>query len=189
MNIAIYCGSSLGNNKIYEEQTKVLAQKLAEKNLNIVYGGSLQGLMGVISNESLKHNNTVTGVITYDLVSKELENPNITKIHKVNTMDERKQMMEDLADAFIALPGGYGTFEEIFDVISSTQIGYHQKPCAFFNINGYYDKLIDFLKNCVHEGFIKKDFVDMLIVSDDVDEIIEKILTYKAPKNKWENRI
>ena len=101
-------------------------------------------------------------------------------------MNKRKEMMEDLSDAFITIPGGYGTFEEIFSVISATQLGHHQKPCAFYNINGYYDKLIDFLKNCSKEGFIAESFVDMLIVSDDIDEIIEKIETYKAPKNKWE---
>ncbi|BAK73808.1 MAG: TIGR00730 family Rossman fold protein [Arcobacter sp.] len=187
MNIAIYCGSSFGNNKIYEEQTKVLAQKLALKNLNIVYGGSLQGLMGIVSNESIRYKNVVIGVITYDLVDKEIENKNITKIYKVNTINQRKEKMEELSDAFITLPGGYGTFEEIFEVLSSTQIGYHKKPCAFYNINGYYDKLIDFLNNCVKEGFIKKDYVDMLIVSDDIDEIIERIINYKAPKNKWQN--
>ena len=186
MNIAIYCGSSFGNKKIYEESTKLLAQKLAEKDFKIVYGGSLQGLMGIISNESLKLNNSVTGVITHDLVSKEIENTNITKIYKVDTMNQRKEMMEDLSDAFITIPGGYGTFEEIFSVISAAQLGHHQKPCAFYNINGYYDKLIDFLKNCSKEGFIAESFVDMLIVSDDIDEIIEKIETYKAPKNKWE---
>ena len=186
MNVAIYCGSSLGNNKIYEESTKLLAQKLVQKDFKIVYGGSLQGLMGIISNESLKLNNSVTGVITHDLVSKELENTNITKIYKVDTMNQRKEMMEDLSDAFITIPGGYGTFEEIFSVISAAQLGHHQKPCAFYNINGYYDKLIDFLKNCSKEGFIAESFVDMLIVSDDIDEIIEKIETYKAPKNKWE---
>uniref|UniRef100_UPI004047AC9C LOG family protein n=1 Tax=Aliarcobacter sp. TaxID=2321116 RepID=UPI004047AC9C len=187
MNVAIYCGSAFGNDKIYEEATKVLAQKLALKNLNIVYGGSLQGLMGVISNESLRHNNTVTGVITYDLVSKEIENKNITKIYKVETMNQRKEKMAELSDAFIAIPGGYGTLEELFDILSSTQIGYHQKPCAFYNVNGYYDKLIAFLENCVKEGFIGKAYVDMLIVSDDADEIIKKILEYKAPKSKWEN--
>lgn len=185
MNIAIYCGSSFGNNKIYEESTKLAAQKLAAQKLNIVYGGSLQGLMGVFSNESLKYGNYVTGVITYDLVSKEIENTNISKIYKVDTMNQRKEKMEELSDAFIALPGGYGTFEEVFDVISSAQIGYHKKPVAFFNVNGYYDKLMEFLKNCVNEGFMKKDYVDMLIVSDDIDEIIKKILTYKAPKDKW----
>ena len=187
MNVAIYCGSSFGNDKIYEEQTKVLAQKLALKKLNIVYGGSLQGLMGIVSNESLKCNNSVTGVITFDLINKELENKNLTKIYRVNNMDERKAKMEELSDAFIAMPGGYGTFDEIFDVITATQIGYHKKPCAFFNINGYYDKLLDFLRNCVNEGFIKKEYVDMLIVSDNIDEIIEKILNYNAPKDKWQN--
>ena len=186
MNVAIYCGSSFGNDKIYEESTKLLAQKLANKDFKIVYGGSLQGLMGIISNESLKFNNTVTGVITHDLINKEIENKNITKIYKVETINQRKEKMEELSDAFIAMPGGYGTFDEIFEVISSAQIGYHKKPCAFFNINGYYDHLMSFLRNCVKEGFIKESFVEMLIVSDDVDELIEKILSYKAPKNKWE---
>lgn len=185
MNVAIYCGSSFGNNKIYEETTKLLAQKLAQKKINIVYGGSLQGLMGVISNESLRLNNKVIGVITHDLVSKEIENKNITQIYRVDTMNQRKEKMAELADAFIAIPGGYGTLEEIFDVITSAQIGYHKKPCAFLNTNGYYDKLIEFLKNSVKEGFIAKDYVDMLIVSDDIDEILEKISTYKAPKDKW----
>lgn len=185
MNVAIYCGSSFGNNKIYEETTKLLAQKLALKKINIVYGGSLQGLMGVISNESLRLNNKVIGVITHDLVSKEIENKNITQIYRVDTMNQRKEKMAELADAFIAIPGGYGTLEEIFDVITSAQIGYHKKPCAFLNINGYYDKLLEFLKNSVKEGFIAKDYVDMLIVSDNIDEILEKISTYKAPKDKW----
>lgn len=186
MNIAIYCGSAFGSSEIYEKATKDLAQKLAQKNINIVYGGSKQGLMGIISNESLNLKNFVTGVITYDLASKELENENISKIYKVDTVNQRKEKMAELSDAFIAMPGGYGTFDEIFDVITSAQIGYHKKPCAFYNINGYYDKLIDFLKNCVKEGFIKENFVNMLIVSDNPDEIIEKISSYKAPKNKWE---
>jgi hypothetical protein len=186
MNVAIYCGSSFGNDKIYEESTKLLAQKLAQKDLNIVYGGSVQGLMGIISNESLKFNNKVTGVITYHLKDKEIENKNISEIYTVETINQRKEKMEELADAFIAIPGGYGTFEEIFDVISAAQIGYHKKPCAFLNINGYYDHLVKFLENCAKEGFINKTYVDMLIVSEDIDEIIEKILTYKAPKAKWE---
>ena len=186
MNIAIYCGSSFGNDEIYEKSTKILAKKLAMKKYNIVYGGSLQGLMGIISNESLKYNNMVIGVITYDLVSKEIENKNITKIYKVETMNQRKEKMEELADAFITIPGGYGTFEEIFSVISAAQLGYHQKPCAFYNINGYYNKLIDFLKNCAKEGFIREDFVDLLIVSNDIDEIIHKIETYKSTKSKWQ---
>ncbi|MDX4035944.1 LOG family protein [Aliarcobacter skirrowii] len=187
MNIAIYCGSAFGNSKIYEEKTIQLAQKLAKESINIVYGGSKQGLMGVISNESLKLKNKVIGVITYDLVDKELENTSITQIYKVDSMKERKAKMEELSDAFIALPGGYGTFEEIIDVIASAQIGYHKKPCAFLNVNGYYDKLIEFFYSCSENGFMNRRFIDMLIVSDDIDYIIEKIKNYEAPKAKWEN--
>ena len=186
MTVAVYCGSAFGNNEIYQETAKLLAQKLALEKIAIVYGGSVQGLMGIISNESMNLGNSVTGVITYDLSNKEIENKNISKIYKVNTINERKEKMEDLADAFIVLSGGYGTFEEIFEVLSNAQIGYHKKPCAFLNVNGYYDYLIKFLQNCVNEKFIKKDYVDMLIVSDNINEIIEKILTYKAPKGKWE---
>jgi uncharacterized protein (TIGR00730 family) len=186
MNIAIYCGSSFGNNKVYEEKAKELAQKLANNNFNIVYGGSKQGLMGVVSNESLRVGNSVIGVITYDLSSKELENTNITKIYKVDTMSQRKAKMEELSSAFIALPGAYGTFEEIVDVIASAQIGYHKKPCAFLNIGGFYNKLIEFFYQSSENGFMDRRFVDMLIISDDIDEIIEKIKNYEAPKAKWD---
>ncbi len=186
MNVAIYCGSSFGNKEIYKEKTIELAKKLAKNGFSIVYGGSKQGLMGIISNESIKHNNTVTGVITYDLVNKELENTAISKIYKVDSMKERKAKMEELSSAFITLPGAYGTFEEIIDVIASAQIGLHKKPCAFVNIDGYYDKLIEFFYESAKNGFMDKRFVDMLIVSDDIDEIIEKIKNYEPPKSKWE---
>lgn len=186
MNVAIYCGSSFGNDKIYEEQTKLLAYTLSKNCMNIVYGGSIQGLMGIISNESLKHNNKVIGVITYDLANKEIENKNISQIIKVETIRQRKEKMEELSDVFIALPGGFGTFEEIFEILSYAQIGYHKKPCAFLNINGYYDHLLKFLQNCQIEGFIDKRFIDMIIVSNDIEIIIEKIKNYQAPKAKWE---
>jgi len=186
MNLAIYCGSLLGNSDIYKKEAINLAQKLSKHNIGIVYGGSKQGIMGIISNESLKLNNQVIGVITFDLASKELENENLSTIFKVETINQRKAKMEELSDGFIAFPGGYGTFDEIFDVISSAQIGYHKKPCAFLNINGYYDKLLEFLQNCANEGFIKQEYIDMLIVSDNIDYLLEKILTYKAPRTKWE---
>lgn len=187
MKVAIYCGSSIGNNKIYEEKAIELAEKLALNGISIVYGGSKQGLMGIISNYSLEFENEVIGVITHDLSSKELENERLSKIIKVDTLNQRKEKMESLSDAFIALPGGYGTFDEMFEVVTTAHIGYHQKPCVFYNINGYYDKLLEFLQNCSDEGFIGQKFVDMLIVSSDVDEIILKIKNYKAPKSKWES--
>lgn len=186
MNAAIYCGSANVEDKIYEIKAKELIKKLANENYNIVYGGSKQGLMGAISNEALKCGAKVYGVITHDLASKELENKNITQIYKVDTISQRKAKMVELSDIFIALAGGYGTFDELLDVISSIQIGYLQKPCVLFNTNGYYDKLLEFFYDCSKIGYINKDFVDMLIVSDDIDYIFSKLKEYKAPKSKWD---
>lgn len=187
MKIAIYCGSSFGNNEIYSKKAIEVAKALAKHKLDMVYGGSVSGLMGIISNEALKNGVKVTGVITHTLESKEISNKNLKELYKVNMIRERKALMESLSDAFIAMPGGYGTFEEIFEVISNTQMGEHKKPCAFYNINGYYDKLLQFLYSCSKEGFFHKKYVDMLIVSDNIEEIIEKIKQYKAPNAKWES--
>lgn len=185
MNIAIYCGSAFGNEPIYTEKAKDLIKEFTKQNINIVYGGSKSGLMGVISNEAIKQGLEVTGVITNDLALKEIENDKITKIHRVDNIKDRKQLMEDLSQAYIALPGGFGTLDEIFEILTLVQIGEYNKPCAFYNINGYYDKLIEFLESCQKQGFIHKRFIDMIIVSDDAKEIIKKIQNYQGPKNKW----
>jgi len=185
MNIAVYCGSSLGKNKTYENSCKKLIKEFSQNNFNIVYGGSQSGLMGTISNEAIKLNMEVIGVITQDLADKERENKNISKIFKVENIKQRKNKMEELSDGFIALPGGFGTFDEIFEVLTLNQIGEYIKPCAFFNVNGFYDKLIEFLYNSSEEGFIEKRFVEMIIISDDEKEIVEKLQNYKGPKNKW----
>ncbi len=187
MNIAIYCGSSFGNKQIYQEKALEIAKALKKYKFNMVYGGSIAGIMGIVSNEALKLGLEVTGVITYNLEDKEIANKNLKTLYKVETMRERKAMMEKLSDAFIALPGGYGTFEEIFEIMSNTQIGMHNKPCAFYNVNGYYNNLIMFLQNCVDEGFLTKRHFDMLIFSDDIDEIFQKIINYIPPKSKWED--
>ncbi|MFA7084151.1 MAG: TIGR00730 family Rossman fold protein [Arcobacteraceae bacterium] len=186
MNIAIYCGSAFGNDYNYENSAKELAQELFKRDMNVVYGGSTQGLMGVISNESMRLGTKVTGVIPYSLINKEILSEEITEIHKVHTMSERKIKMEELSDAFISMPGGYGTFDEMFEVISLGQLGHHSKPCAFYNINGYYDKLMEFLYHSSESGFIDKRFVDMIIVSDNPVELLDKIQNYTPVKNKWE---
>ncbi|RXJ88181.1 TIGR00730 family Rossman fold protein [Arcobacter sp. CECT 8985] len=186
MNIAIYCGSRLGKNLKYQDEAVKLINTLDKYNFSIVYGGSISGLMGTISNQALKNHMNITGVITYDLINKELANTNLSKLYKVETIRERKALMEKLSNAFIAMPGGYGTFEEIFEVISNAQIGYHNKPCVFYNVNGYYDNLIKFLQNCTNEDFINKRFIDMLIISDNPNEICQKILNYTPVKSKWE---
>lgn len=186
MNIAIYCGSSLGDHENFSNATKQLANEIAQRSMSIVYGGSSQGLMGIISNEALRLGVSVTGVIPYSLIEKEIENRAITHTHRVQSMSERKNKMEELADAFIALPGGYGTFDEIFEVLSELQLGKHNKPCAFYNINGYYDKLMEFLYACVDNGFMKKRFVDMIIVSDDPKILIDGLQAFQPIKSKWE---
>lgn len=186
MKVAIYCGSKKGSNKIYEQKALQLINTFKQYSFSLVYGGSVSGLMGTISNQAIKNNLQVTGVITYDLIKKELANEKLNELYKVNTIRERKALMEELSDAFIAMPGGYGTFEEIFEVISNAQIGYHKKPCAFYNVNGYYDNLVNFLNTCVNENFIDKRFIDMLIISDDPEEICKRILNYKPVKAKWE---
>ncbi len=186
MNIAIYCGSNYGNDKIYIKSAKEVIGFLAKKEVNIVYGGSNSGLMSIISNEALSLGMNVTGVITHKLALKELENLNLTEIYKVNNIRERKAKMEELSDAFIALPGGFGTLEEISEVFTSIQIGTHTKPCALYNLNGYYDKLIDFLQNCINEGFLQQEHLDAVIISDDIRYIYQAFENYNAPKSKWE---
>merc|ERR1711916_213021 len=109
-----------------------------------------------------------------------------TELHTLANIRERKAKMSEIADAFIAMPGGYGTFEEIFEMLTEHQIGYHKKPCAFYNVNGYYDKLIEFLDDSVENGFIERRHKEMLIVSDDIEEIITSIKNYQPPKAKWE---
>jgi len=185
MNIAVYCGSSFGENKIYEESCKRLIKEFANNNFSIVYGGSKSGLMGTISNTAIALNMNVTGVITENLALKEIENKNITKTYKVNDIKQRKHKMEELSDGFIALPGGFGTLDEIFEVLTLNQIGEHVKPCAFYNVNGFFDKLIEFLEFSSEEGFIDKRFIEMIIISDDEKEIVKNFKNYQAPKNKW----
>lgn len=186
VNIAIYCGSTFGNSDIYKNEAIKVAKTFAKYNFNMVYGGSLAGTMGIISNEALKNSVKVYGVITYDLEHKEIANKNITKLYKVPSMRSRKKKMEELSDAFIAMPGGFGTLEEIFEVLTNAQIGYHKKPIAFYNVDGYYNQLFEFLDSCVQNGFIQKPHLDMIILSDDIEEIFLKIKEYQAPKGKWE---
>ncbi len=186
MNIAIYCGSNFGKNEIYKKEAINMIDYIASKKYGIVYGGSKSGLMGVISNRALEKDIEVFGVIPHYLADKEIENDKLKNIYKVNDIRERKAKMEKLADAFIAYPGGYGTLEEISEILTTIQIGSSNKPCAFFNLNGYYDKLIEFLQKACDEGFLLKEHLDCLIISDNIKEIIEAFENYKAPLSKWE---
>jgi len=186
MNIAIYCGSSFGKNPLYRQKSEELIEYLSKKDVSIVYGGSKSGLMGLISEKAIKLNMKVFGVITYSLTTKEIENTNITKLEKVATIRERKERMEELSDAFIAIPGGFGTLEEISEIFTAIQIGRTLKPCALYNVNGYFNKLIEYLTFCKDEGFLMEEHLNSLIVSDDIDYIYKKFKNHKPPKSKWQ---
>ncbi|MGM0518342.1 MAG: TIGR00730 family Rossman fold protein [Campylobacterota bacterium] len=185
MTVTVFCGSSTGYNKDYENTTKLLGEFLALNNIDVVYGGGNVGLMGVLANSVLKYNGNIHGVIPTKLKEKELAHNGLTNLTVVSSMHERKAKMAALGDAFIALPGGVGTLEEIFEVWTWGQLGFHNKPCAFYNVNGFYDSLIKMINSMEKEGFVKKEYIDMLIKTDNQDELLKRIKAYKAPKQKW----
>jgi len=185
-SVCIYCGSSLGNSPEYAEQASILARTLAQNAITIVYGGAKVGLMGVIADTALAEGGTVIGVIPQSLVEKEVAHQGLSKIHVVESMHERKALMSELSEGFIALPGGVGTFEEIFEVWTWAQLGFHSKPCGLLNVSSYFDPLSAFISHAASEGFIKPQHQQMLIVAATVDELLAKFNTYKPPTvKKW----
>lgn len=186
MKYAIYCGSSFGSDPIFTEATTHLAQKICDRKHDIVYGGAQVGLMGAIADNILAAGQEVIGVMPKALTDKELQHQSLTKLHIVDDMHQRKAKMSELADAFIAMPGGVGTLEEIFEVWTWGQLGFHHKPCAFYNIDGYYDELLAFISTMVKKGFMKPIYQEALIVSDDPVNLLDQISQYSPPKNKWD---
>ncbi|MFB2539138.1 MULTISPECIES: TIGR00730 family Rossman fold protein [unclassified Acinetobacter] len=184
--IAIYCGSLIGQHDIYAEQARLVGKTLAQQNITLVYGGGHVGLMGEVANACLAAGGKVVGVMTKHLVDKEIAHKHLTELYVVENMHQRKQKMADLADGFIALAGGAGTMEEMFEQWTWAQIGIHQKPCAFLNTLNYYDDLFKFIQHMANESFLKQDYADMLIKSDDIEEIIQIFRTYHAPASKWD---
>ena len=171
--LAIFCGSSTGHNSTYHQEAREVGKLLAKKSIELVYGGGKIGLMGASADACLEHGGKVIGVIPEKLMTAEVGHTGVTELHVVKTMHERKAMMAQLSDGFIALPGGIGTLEEIIEVFTWHQIGYHNKPCAFLNTNGYYDKLFDFIDHSVSEGFLSQEQRDELIISDKIQELME----------------
>lgn len=185
MRVAVYCGSSSGNNPEFVAATQALGKYLAEQNIDVVYGGGKVGLMGTIADSVLAHGGKVYGVIPEHLKDKEIAHQHLTKLDVVADMHERKALMAEMADAFIALPGGAGTLEEIFEVWTWGQLGHHSKPCAFYNINGFYDQLISMIDNMSSSGFLKAQYADMLIHTHDPQQLLSAINSYQAPAQKW----
>jgi uncharacterized protein (TIGR00730 family) len=173
--IAIFCGSKTGNNPAYANATKELISALVDKGIEIVFGGGAVGLMGIVAETVLEKGGTITGVIPDKLYEMEVAHTGLTKLYRVRDMHERKALMADLADGFIALPGGVGTLEEITEVMTWAQIGYHAKPCAFLNVNGYYDHFIAFFDHMQEQGFLYKSLQEQAIVEGEVEELIGKL--------------
>lgn len=185
-NICVYLGSNTGRTPVYVEQAQALGRELARRDIGLVYGGSNVGLMGALADAALQAGGRVIGILPERLKSKEMAHPGLTELHIVATMHERKHMMAELADGFIALPGGAGTFEEIFETWTWAQLGFHAKPCGLLNIAGYYDKLADFLDHAAQERFMREEHRTMLMVESSPAALLDRYAAYQAPTvSKW----
>lgn len=184
--ICVYCGSSLGGNAAYTRAAKELAAVLVRHDIELVYGGSSVGIMGVLADEVLELGGKVHGVIPKMLERKEIAHEQLTELHVVNSMHARKSMMAALSDGFIAMPGGFGTLEEIVEVLTWGQLRFHDKPCGLLNVRGYFDKLLDYLDHTESEGFVRRENRTMLLCDDDPAGLIGQFERYAAPQvEKW----
>ena len=174
--IAVFCGSNHGIRQEYTEATNQLAKSLFDANISLVYGGANVGLMGVLANQMLELGGEVIGVLPQNLIEWEVAHRDITKLHIVPTMHERKVMMMNLADGFVMLPGGAGSLDEFFEVVTLAQLGLHKKPCGLLNTAGYYDLLISFLEHSVTEGFIKNGYRDLFMIENHPDQLLQRFL-------------
>lgn len=184
-SICVFCGSSLGNDPVFKQMAQLTGQVIAAQGKTLVYGGGRSGLMGVVADSALQAGGRVIGVIPHALVDRELAHTGLTELYRVNNMHERKTKMAELSDAFVALPGGAGTLEEIFEQWTWSQLGIHQKPCAFLNVNGFYTDLLKMLQASVDSGFTQARFVDKLIVAEQIEEVLAAFATYQPAAPKW----
>lgn len=184
--ICVYCGSNPGARSDYRKGAEALGVAIAARGWSVVYGGASVGLMGTVADAALAGGAEVYGILPDALQKKELGHKGLTRLEVVSSMHERKQRMAELADAFIAMPGGAGTLEEIFEVWTWGQLGFHDKPCAFLNIADYYTDLVRFLDHQAAERFMRKEHRDMLIIDRNIDMLLERIDRYEAPVvEKW----
>ncbi len=185
-SICVFCGSNTGAREAYLTATRSLAEAIAGRGLTLVYGGARVGLMGALADAALAAGGRVVGVMPKALVAREIEHEDLSEFHKVGSMHERKALMADLSDGFIALPGGAGTLEEIFEIWTWGQLGYHAKPIGLLNVAGFYDKLFAFLDHQSDERFIHQVHRDMLLVEHEPDRLLDGFAAYSAPVvEKW----
>jgi uncharacterized protein (TIGR00730 family) len=187
--ICVYCGSSLGRRAEYTRAARRLGALLAERGLGLVYGGASVGVMGAIANAALAGGAEVIGVIPRALATREVAHTGLSDLHVVESMHQRKAKMAELSDGFIALPGGWGTIEEIFEALTWGQLGLHRKPCGLLDVAGYFKHLGAFLDHAMAEEFVRPEYRPMIIVEEDPALLLERFSNYEAPRvKKWINK-
>lgn len=186
MRICVFCGSNTGRGNVYMDAAFELGSIIAKKGYGVVYGGARDGTMGAVANGAMSAGGEAIGVLPRQLFELEQAHESLTKLHIVDSMHERKQIMHDLSDAFICMPGGIGTMEETFEVWTWTQLGVHRKPLAFYNVNGFYDALERFFDVMVEEGFVRSVHRQMALTGGDPDKLVEELMSYEPPQvKKW----
>ena len=189
-NISVFCGAHLGNNPIYASEAKKVAEVIVEKGMNVVFGGGDVGLMGVVSHTAIDNGGEVLGISLQSLYELELTNPRIQEVVVAKTLLERKDIFMQRSDAFIVLPGGVGSLDELAEVMCSNQLGIINKPIGILNTNGYYDNLLAWMKKAVEEGFVSDANFNELIVSNSCEDLIERVASEKRPADDdWTNRL
>jgi len=175
--VCVFAGSSPGARSVYSESAKTLGQRLVKRGIGLVYGGAKIGLMGTLADTVLTGGGHATGVIPRHLVHQEIVHQQLTKLHVVETMHERKAKMSELADCFIALPGGLGTLDELFEVLTLAQLGIHVKPCGILNIDQFFDKMVSAIDHAITEQFIGSEYRQKIIIDSDVDRLLDRLST------------
>jgi uncharacterized protein (TIGR00730 family) len=187
--VCVFSGSSPGADLAYRAAATDLGHRLADRGIELVYGGASVGLMGAVADAAMEGGGHVIGVIPQSLVDREVAHPELADLRVVDSMHERKALMAELSDAFVALPGGVGTLEELFEVYTWNQLGLHAKPLGLFNVRGYYDGLARFLDHAVAERFVTRRHRAMLLVSEDLDALLDGLDAWEAPRQaKWIDR-
>ena len=184
--ICVFAGSSSGVRPSYGEAARKVGAALTARNLGLVYGGGDVGLMGILADTILNAGGHVIGVIPAPLVEREVAHQGLSELRVVSSMHERKAQMAALADGFIALPGGLGTMEELFEIWTWAQLGIHRKPCGLLNVDGYYDPLLEFLARAVSQEFVEPKYRNMMVVEDSPEGLLDRFEAYRSPKvRKW----
>jgi uncharacterized protein (TIGR00730 family) len=187
--VCVFAGSSAGSRDEYQDAARALGRTLAERGIGLVYGGARVGLMGIIADATLTAGGQAIGVIPAALVAREIAHEGLTELRIVSSMHERKALMADLSDAFIAVPGGWGTLEEFFEVLTWAQLGLHRKPCGLLNVLGYFDGLLSFLEHAVGERFLRREYASMIAVAASPAELLDRLGSYAPPAvEKWIDR-